>query len=136
MALPFFAGHVGGGPFASRRGEIRGETAFADRLALATLYVALMSDLMLTRLGVIAGDLVIEGSLAANPAYAALLAAFRPSQQVFAGSDAAGTARGAALLTQWPPRNFQPPPLIAAPPCAVEGLHAYRDAWTRAVLER
>jgi sugar (pentulose or hexulose) kinase len=136
MALPCFAGQGGGGPFASRQGEIRGETTFADRLALATLYVALMSDLMLTRLGVTAGDLVVEGSLAANPAYAALLAAFRPSQQVFAGSDAAGTARGAALLAQWPPRNFQPPPLIAAPPCAVEGLHAYRDAWTRAVLER
>ena len=98
-------------------------------------YVALMSDLMLTRLGVTAGDLVVEGSLAANPAYAALLAAFRPSQQVFAGSDAAGTARGAALLAKWPSRNFQAPPLIAASPCAIEGLHAYRNAWTKAVLE-
>jgi sugar (pentulose or hexulose) kinase len=136
MALPCFAGQGGGGPFASRQGEIRGETASADRLALATLYVALMSDLMLTRLGVTAGDLVVEGSLAANPAYAALLAAFRPSQQVFAGSDAAGTARGAALLAKWPPQNFQAPPLIAAPPCAIEGLHAYRHVWTKAVLER
>src|SRR5258708_29607772 len=105
MALPCFAGQGGGGPFASRQGEIRGETASADRPALATLYVALMSDLMLTRLGVTAGDLVVEGSLAANPAYAALLAAFRPSQQAFAGSDAAGTARGAALLAQCPPPN-------------------------------
>ncbi|HMI13737.1 MAG TPA: sugar kinase, partial [Bradyrhizobium sp.] len=60
----------------------------------------------------------------------------RPSQPVFAGSDAAGTARGAALLAKWPPRNFQPPPLIAAPPCTVEGLHAYRHVWTKAVLER
>src|SRR6266480_1863721 len=136
MALPCFAGQGGGGPFASRQGEIRGETAPADRLALATLYVALMSDLMLTRLGVTAGDLVVEGSLAANPAYAALLAAFRPSQQVFAGSDAAGTARGAELLAKWPPRNFQPPRLIAALPCAIQGLHAYRNVWTKAVLER
>jgi L-fuculokinase len=132
MALPCFAGQGGGGPFASRQGEIRGETGSAGRPALATLYVALMSDLMLTRLGVSAGDLVVEGSLAAN--YAALLAAFRPSQQVFAGSDAAGTARGAALLAKWPPRNFQAP-LIAAPPCAIEGLHAYRNAWTKAELE-
>jgi hypothetical protein len=99
-------------------------------------FLVLMSDLILTRLGVTAGDLVVEGSLAANRAYAALLAAFRPSQQVFAGSDAAGTARGAALLAKWPPRNFQPPPLIAAPPCAIEGLHAYRNVWTKAVLER
>jgi L-fuculokinase len=135
MALPCFAGQGAGGPFAARQGEIRGDVASADRPALATLYVALMSDLMLTRLGVTAGDLVVEGSFAANPVYAALLAAFRPSQQVYAGSDAAGTARGAALLAQWPPRNLQPPPLIATPPCVVEGLHAYRDAWTSAVLE-
>jgi len=135
MALPCFAGPGAGGPFAARHGEIRGDIASADRPALATLYVALMSDLMLTRLGVTAGDLVVEGGFAANPSYAALLAAFRPSQPVFAGSDAAGTARGAALLAQWPPRDFQPPPLIAAQPCAIEGLHAYRDAWTSAVLE-
>jgi sugar (pentulose or hexulose) kinase len=136
MALPCFAGQGGGGPFASRQGEIRGETVSADRLALATLYLALMSDLMLTRLGVAAGDLIVEGSLAANPAYAALLAAFRPSQQVFPGSDAAGTARGAAHLAKWQPRNLRPPQLIAAPPCTMEGLHAYRSVWTKAVLER
>src|SRR3979411_2442733 len=70
------------------------------------------------------------------PAYAALLAACRPSQQVFAGSDAAGTARGAALLAKWPPRNFQPPQLIAVSPCAIDGLHTYRNVWTKAVLER
>lgn len=70
MALPCFAGQGGGGPFASREGEIReirGETASADRLALATLYVALMSDLMLTRLGVTVGDLVVEGSPRRQP---------------------------------------------------------------------
>ena len=54
----------------------------------------------------------------------------------YAGSDAAGTARGAASLAQWPPRQLQPPPLIAAKPWAVEGLQAYREAWTRAVLDR
>src|SRR5207237_2983742 len=122
--------------FASRKGEIRGDIAPADRPALATLYLALMSDLMLTRLGVTAGDLIVEGSFAANPAYSALLAALRPSQQVLAGSDAAGTARGAALLAQWPPQNVPPPPLIAAAPCAIEGLQAYRNAWTKAVLGR
>jgi sugar (pentulose or hexulose) kinase len=134
MALPCFAGQ--GGPFAAHKGEIRGATTPDDRPALATLYLAMMSDLMLTRLGATAGDLIIEGSLAANSAYGALLAAFRPSQQVFAGSDAAGTARGAALLAQWPPRDVKPPSLIAAAPYREEGLQAYRSAWTRAVLER
>ena len=102
--------------------------------ALATLYLALMSDLMLTRLGVETGDLIVEGSLAANPAYCALLAAFRPTQPVFAGSDAAGTARGAALLAQWPPRDLAPPGLVSAPPSTLEGLRGYREAWRAAVL--
>jgi sugar (pentulose or hexulose) kinase len=132
MALPCFAGQ--GGPFPHRAGEIRGQTASADRPALATLYLALMSDLMLTRLGVTSGDLIVEGSFATNLAYGAVLAALRPSQRVYAGSDAAGTARGAALLAQWPPRQFHPPPLIAVPPAAVDGLSAYRSDWTRAVL--
>jgi hypothetical protein len=65
---------------------------------LATLYVALMSDLMLTRLGADAGDLIVEGSFATNFAYCELLAALRPSQRIFAGGDSAGTARGAAQL--------------------------------------
>jgi L-fuculokinase len=135
MALPSFAGQGGGGPFASHRSEIRGDIASADRPALATLYVALMSDLMLTRLGATCGDLIVEGSFAANPSYAALLAALRPSQPVFASSDAAGTARGAALLAKWPAPNFQPS-LLAVQARAIDGLHAYRDAWTRAVLEQ
>ena len=90
---------------------------------------------MLTRLGVASGDLIVEGVLAANPAYCALLAALRPAQPVSAAPDAAGTARGAALLAQWPPRDFHPPSPKPVPPIAVEGLDAYRAAWTRAVVE-
>jgi L-fuculokinase len=132
MALPCFAGQ--GGPFAARKGEIRGEAAPADLPALATLYLALMSDLMLTRLGATTGDLIVEGSLAANPAYCALLAALRPAQPVRAGSDAAGTARGAALLAQWPPRALRPPLLLSTRPCDLDGLQAYRSAWRTAVV--
>jgi L-fuculokinase len=131
MALPCFSGQ--GGPFARRKGEIRGAVAPVDLPALATLYLALMSDLMLTRLGAATGDLIVEGSLAANLAYCRLLAALRPAQQVFAASDAAGAARGAALLAQWP-RAASPPPLKAAPPLAVEGLARYCAAWTMAVV--
>lgn len=136
MALPSFAGRGGGGPFASYRGEIRGEIAPADRPALATLYVALMSDLMLARLGATRGALIVEGSFAANPCYAMLVAALRPTQPVFASTDAAGTARGAALLAKWPATNLQAPPLAAVQARAVDGLPAYRDKWARAVLDR
>jgi sugar (pentulose or hexulose) kinase len=132
LALPCFAGQ--GGPFAGRKGEIRGEVAPDDLPALATLYVAVMSDLMLTRLGASAGDLIVEGSLAANPGFCQILAALRPAQPVFAASDAAGAARGAALLAQWPPRGLAPPAVKRAAPLDVEGLAAYCAAWTMAVV--
>jgi sugar (pentulose or hexulose) kinase len=131
MALPCFAPQ--GGPFASRKGEIRGAVAPAERPALATLYVALMSDLMLTRLGATSGDLIVEGSFAASPAFGQTLAALRPAQRVFAGADAAGTARGAALLAQWPNGRFKAAPEHAIPAREIAGLAAYRAAWTRAV---
>ena len=131
MALPSFAPQ--GGPFVSRRGEIRGAVAPNDRPALATLYVALMSDLMLTRLGADAGDLIVEGSFAANAAYCGLLAALRPSQTVFAGGDAAGTARGAALLAQWPARNLELAPQRPIEAWSIAGLAAYRAAWNDAL---
>jgi L-fuculokinase len=132
MALPCFAGQ--GGPFATRKGEIRGMIAVSDRPALATLYVAAMSDLMLTRLGANVGDLIVEGSLAANPGYCGALAALRPSQSVYVASDAAGTARGAALLAQWPPQNLRPPKATRVSPMEIAGLAAYCAAWTMAVL--
>ncbi len=131
MALPSFAPQ--GGPFASRKGEIRGAVALNDRPALATLYVALMSDRILTRLGADAGDLIVEGSFAANFAYGELLAALRPKQRIFTGGDSAGTARGAALLAQWPVRDLetaQQRPIEALP---MEGLIAYRAAWNNVV---
>jgi len=132
LALPCFSGQ--GGPFAGRQGEVRGAVAAADLPALATLYLALMSDLMLTRLAAATGDLIVEGSLAANAAYCRLLASLRPGQQVFAATDAAGAARGAALLAQWPPRDFSPPAVKRALPLALAGLPGYCAAWTMAVV--
>jgi sugar (pentulose or hexulose) kinase len=131
MALPCFAPQ--GGPFAARQGEIRGTVAPGERAALATLYIALMSDLMLTRLGANAGDLIVEGSFAINAAYCRLLAALRPAQRLFAGDDAAGTARGAALLAQWPLRHLELAAGTAIAPSTVPGLAGYREAWSRAV---
>jgi sugar (pentulose or hexulose) kinase len=131
MALPCFASQ--GGPFASHKGEIRGDVVSSDRGALATLYVALMSDLMLTRLGADSGDLIVEGSFAVNAAYCELLAALRPAQRVFAGDDSAGTARGAALLAQWPLRSLELPRRQPVVKSTIPGLAAYREAWNSAV---
>jgi L-fuculokinase len=134
MALPCFAGQ--GGPFASRKGEIRGEVAREDLPAAATLYIALMTDLMLTRLGANNGDVVVEGSFATNPAFSALLAELRPAQRLFAGGDGAGTARGAALLAQWPARRTCAPNSDQATPFHLNGLVAYRASWLVALGEK
>jgi sugar (pentulose or hexulose) kinase len=131
MALPCFAPQ--GGPFVSRKGEIRGDVMPGDRPALATLYVGLMSDLMLTRLGANTGDLIVEGSFAKNSAYCELLAALRPEQRVFAGDDSAGTARGAALLAQWPVRSLELPRREPVEKSTIPGLAAYRRPWNSAV---
>ncbi len=134
MALPCFGGQ--GGPFAAQRGEIRGDVARIDLPALATLYLALMSDVSLTRLGATAGDLIVEGSLATNAAYCRLLAAFRPGQTVSAAEDAAGAARGAALLSRWPLPFTRAPALSRFEPLQLTDLDAYRAAWMTAVLGR
>ena len=130
IALPCFSGQ--GGPYATTKGVIHGDVAGHDRSALATLYCALVSDLLLTRMGTTGGDLVVEGTFAGNLAFCEILGALRPKQRVFAAKDAAGTARGAAMLAHWPPAC----PVVAptpVPAAAIVGLDAYRDAWTRSI---
>jgi glycerol kinase len=130
MALPCFTGH--GGPYATTKGVIRGEVAARDRAALATLYCALVSDLMLTRMGTTAGDLIVEGTFAGNLSFCQILGALRPTQRVFRAEDAAGTARGAAMLAQWPPSYHVAEPVHVAP-TSIATLDSYRKAWTAAV---
>ncbi len=133
LALPCFAPQ--GGPFAAQRGEYRPAAPDLDRPALATLYVGLMTDLMLTRLGAETGDLIVEGGFVANPVFGPLLAALRPRQRVFAGSDAAGAARGAAMLAHWPPGSRPAPDRIAIAPLESPSLAAYRHTWSQAIGE-
>ena len=130
IALPCFSGQ--GGPYATTKGVIRGDVAARDRTALATLYCALVSDLMLTRMGATSGDLVVEGTFAGNLAFCEILGALRPRQRVFAADDAAGTARGAAMLAQWPPACPIAAP-TSVPAVSIAGLDAYRDAWTASI---
>ena len=130
MALPCFSGQ--GGPYATTEGVVRGEVAARDRAALATLYCALVSDLMLTRMGAASGDLIVEGTFARNRPFCQILGALRPTQRVFGAEDAAGTARGAAMLARWPPsyRIAEPAPVA---PISISRLDSYRKAWTATV---
>ena len=130
VALPSFTGQ--GGPYAGRKGEIVGEIDDANRPALATLHIALMTDDLLTRLGATAGDLIIEGSFGRNAAYCGILAALRPAQSVRVPADQSGTARGAALLAHWPAKPELAPDHVTDP-IGLHGLEMYRDLW-RAML--
>ncbi|HKE92698.1 MAG TPA: FGGY family carbohydrate kinase [Povalibacter sp.] len=131
-ALPSFAD---AGPFPAARGVLLGAERFneAERAALATLYAALMSDLLLESLEA-SGDVLIDGPLAANPLFAPLLAAWHPQAQVFGNAGAGGVcARAARYLA-----GFDTAPAIsgpAPPPLNVPHLDAYRQTW-RAQLPR
>ncbi|ALK95442.1 L-fuculose kinase [Massilia sp. WF1] len=129
-ALPCFA--ATGGPFAGRAGRIAGPAPqdAAERYALATLYVVLMTDYCLEMLGA-AGPLSVEGSFTANPWFGRLLAALRPQQAVSYSDDGSGTTCGAWLLRY---RDGTPPGAGAAvAPLSLAGLEAYRARWLDAL---
>ena len=98
FALPSFAD---GGPFPGVRGgftDAAGEAVMpdsCDRVALAALYIALMTDIALDLIRS-DGVIVFDGGLARIRLFPRLVAALRPRQRVLVGSDAEGTASAAA----------------------------------------
>jgi L-fuculokinase len=132
LALPSFA--TAGGPFAGIPGTlVRAKTLLPkERAGLATLYVALMSDVILENLGT-PGDIVVDGPFAKNPVFAPLLAALRPANCIRL-SAGAGTAQGASLLAN-PARHADVvTPVIA--PIPIRGLEEYRQYWRKCVDSR
>ena len=132
MAIPSFAS---GGPFAAHRGEIvhSGPMSDQERAALATLYTALMTQLLLERLDV-TGDTIVDGPLSANPLFAPLLAALGPASRIVAGAAATSGARAACYLA-----GIDLPRIEAAPvvqPLQISGLDAYRADWRRLLPDR
>ena len=121
-----------GGPFPGLSGAVIGSPESpAQRAALASLHLALMSDVELDLVGA-EGPIVIEGRFAEDPVFAAALAALRRKSAVYAcpgGGDA--VALGAARLV-WPTlrpiaplRRIQPAPF---------DLAAYAKAWREGVV--
>lgn len=133
FALPNFAG--GSGPLPRAKSRIEGDAASPEaRAGLATLYVALMTDYALDLLGAARGDLLVEGSFADNEHFCAALAALRPAQEVIVSRGAAGTARGAAMLANWPPESLPLEDAARAEAYAdAAALDAYRRDWRRRV---
>lgn len=124
MALPTFAA---GGPFAGCEGRLLhcGEQVREERAALATLYVALISDVVLDSLGV-SGEIIIDGPLATNPFFAPLLASLRPGRRVLTdGGRCALTALSyLAGVTQ-----DRLPAIDTVQPITLDLLAAYRALW-------
>jgi L-fuculokinase len=129
MVIPSFSSD--GGPFAGRIGQlIRAERLTATgRVALASLYLALMTDLLLGWLGA-HGDIVVDGPLADNAVYTQALACLRLDQcvkrsdrrqaMVYAGLHLAGFAVDRSMVT-----------VSASRVAMVDALHDYRLYWRR-----
>ena len=130
MALPSFTDSGGPFPGTGNRGRIEGPApeSPAERTALASLYVALMTAVDLDLLGS-SGDVIIDGSFAENHLFARLLAALRPKQSVSISKAKDGTALGAALLWGWP-RQVELD-LEKVVPIEIAGLDGYAEAWRR-----
>ncbi|RZJ06536.1 MAG: L-fuculose kinase [Rubrivivax sp.] len=126
QALPCFA--ETGGPFAGQVGRIDGPApgTSAEQAALATLYVALMTDHCLDALGA-QGSVVVEGAFTANRWFGPLLAGLSDGRAVTVSDDSSGTTCGAWLLDDW---GREPAAAVASVPALnPAGWRAYRDRW-------
>jgi L-fuculokinase len=130
MALPTFAS---GGPFAGREGTIVNGDALSgsERASVATLYVALMSELLIELLGA-RGDVLIDGPLATNPFFGSILASGLPAEHVLLSAGDGGNTRAACYLGGF--TDAPAPPVRAADPLTNQHLRAYRETWRRRVL--
>ncbi len=131
MVLPSLAA---GGQFLGRHGEVLHADGLDGeaRAALATLYVALLTDVALELLGA-GGDIVVDGPLAQNPLFAGLLSALRPASPVFLSDAVAGSVGGACCLVLGA-RAERPALRQVDEPERVDGLQAARARW-RAALD-
>lgn len=129
MAIPSFVDF--GGPYAGKVGQlIRAEALdTAGRVALASLYLALMTDLLLEWLGA-KGDILLDGPLSDNAVYTRALASLRLDQRVrrsdrrqamvYAGMHLSGFAVDRPMLH-----------VPASPVSIADALHEYRLHWRR-----
>jgi hypothetical protein len=87
-----------------------------------------MADFILERLG-LAGTILIDGPLAANPLFAPVLQSLRPADAIASG----GTRSGIAAAVLWLAGEAAIPEPSAMPVAALSQaafLRTYRDRWT------
>ena len=131
IALPSFAS---AGPFSGRQGRLEGVESLhgTQRAALATLYSALMTAVLIESLGA-AGEIFIDGPLARNPLFAKLLAACVPVGTVRTYPEGGGT-RVAAHLAGLP--LPAPGVMQTVAPLRLPGLLEYQANWRHRLVEK
>ena len=131
IALPSFAS---AGPFSGRQGRLEGVESLhgTQRAALATLYSALMTAVLIESLGA-AGEIFVDGPLARNPLFAKLLAACVPVGTVRSYPEGGGT-RVAAHLAGLP--LPAPGAMQTVPPLRLPGLLEYQANWRHRLVEK
>jgi sugar (pentulose or hexulose) kinase len=130
MALPSFAS---GGPFAGREGRMidADNLSGSERASVATLYVALMCELLIDLLGA-EGDVLVDGPLATNPLFGAVLGALLPNRTIALSSGDGGNTRAACYLAGF--HDAQAPTMTPATSLPLQSLPAYREAWRKLTL--
>jgi sugar (pentulose or hexulose) kinase len=122
----------GSGPFPGKKMRWMGQAEAhpAERLAAASLYLALMTEACLGLIGA-KGPIFVEGPFALNRAYLAALSSLT-GYDVVALPGSTGTSQGAALLTGIKPAAAPENRPVRAD---LPGLQKYRRAWHRALTE-
>jgi hypothetical protein len=130
MALPAFAS---GGPFAGREGHLihAHNLSGSERASVATLYAALMSELLIEMLGA-DGTVSIDGPLAANPLFGTILGALLPDRSIEPSTGDGGNTRAACYLAGF--LDAPSPAMTPATPMTLKSLPPYREAWRKLVL--
>ncbi|TRZ99599.1 MAG: L-fuculose kinase [Rhodocyclaceae bacterium] len=128
MALPAFAD--AGGPFHGQTGRTVGAEGLSDAecVAMATAYLALVTEVMLDLLGD-TDTIVVDGPFGDNPLFAPLLKTLRPSASVFVSGMASGPNAGAMALVLG---EATPAAAIANRPVQAVEIHGwsnYRATW-------
>lgn len=138
MALPSFTDSGGPFPGSGGKGLILGPAPGSDgqRVALASLYAALLSLASVDQIGGDRGDLYLDGGLASAPLFAEIVASLRPEQEVWLSADPEGTALGAALLWRWRDRPAPPLRRRRVAPLPLPALAGYEPAWRAKALSQ
>ncbi|MES1263270.1 MAG: hypothetical protein ABUL69_02865, partial [Peristeroidobacter soli] len=131
IALPSFAS---AGPYAGRVGRLENVEGLqgTQRAALATVYSAMMTTVLIESLGA-AGEIFVDGPLARNPLFAKLLAACVPAGTVRTYPEGGGTRVAAHLAGM---RSPAPGALQSVAPLRLPGLLEYQANWRHRLEEK